>query len=302
MTTPSNQLILTGGDDTNEISFYILDIEKKAIVCKKAKTIELESLPPEKGRPLFRPFGISIDNKNIYIASNDKIGLFDKKSYDFIGCLDIPAFVNTHQILKHENLLFVCHTAINCIGIHDLQKHTNKFVKLPEGKILNELPIVNDVYEHDSVHLNSLLLERNRLFFCLHYRAQRKSRYGYYDLDTEKVSFLFDAGMCGHNIKIVDNFLYTLSTQEGDLLEFDMNTKQIVNYKLVNPKKVFLRGLEKYKKGIIFCGSLLYDENIAEDVKDPFIGYFDIQNKSMDIICQLKEPKWITDCCWIHEP
>ena len=130
MSNQNDWLLLTGGDEW-DISFYVLDIKTKDIVYKKTKQKELSSLPPEKGRPLFRPFGITTDDKFIYLASNDRIGMFNKSTFGFVKLLDIPAFINTHQIIKHDNFLFICHTAINCIGIHDLETKTNKFIKMP---------------------------------------------------------------------------------------------------------------------------------------------------------------------------
>lgn len=298
MMADRNQLILTGSDDSNQTSFYIVDIEKKSIVYKKNKIHELESLPPEKGRPLFRPFGVTTDDRYIYLASNDKIGLFNKDSYDFIKCLDINAFVNTHQILIENDILFVCHTAINCIGIHYLTTKENKFLKLPDCKFIDTLPSVNYVDEYDTVHINSLYLHDSKLYFCLHYRNQRKSRYGYFDMNNHSVTYFFDGGFCSHNIRIVDNILYSLSTKEGCLIEFDLNTKQTNYHMLVDPKKFFLRGLEKYKNGLIYCGSKLYTEDVQEYFVQPFIGYFDRQSKTTELICNLPEPKFITDICW----
>lgn len=298
MSNQNDWLLLTGGDE-DDISFYVLDIKTKDIVYKKTKQKELESLPPEKGRPLFRPFGISTDKNFIYLASNDKIGLFDKNSYEFVKILNIPAFVNTHQVLIHNNLLFVCHTAINCIGIHNLNTNQNKFLKLPSGEFIEVLPVVSDVYEHDTVHVNSLHIYGNKLFFCLHYRGQKKSRYGYFDLESENVNFLFDAGMCSHNIVIRDNLLFSVSTMHGNLIQYDLESKKISEYNLADPKKVFLRGLEIYGDGLIYCGSRSYTHGSNEI--NPYLGFFDLKNKTSHQYWDLKEPKYITDCCWIND-
>lgn len=297
MTEQSDWLLLTGGDE-DDISFYVFDIKNKSIVYKKTKQKELESLPPQKGRPLFRPFGISTDDKFIYLASNDRIGMFDKSTFDFIKLLDVPALVNTHQILKHDKFLFICHTAINCIGIHDLEAKENKFIKLPEGIVITDIPDhINDVNEYDTVHVNSLFLDNNKLYFCLHYRAQRKSRYGYIDLDSYKIKYLFDAGISCHNIQIYNNILYSLSTKQGNLIEYNLDKNDLTEHNLVDPNTVFLRGLEKYQDGLIFCGSKLYIDDV---LVHPYIGFFDIKNKTSHVHYTLTDPKWITDCCWYN--
>lgn len=295
MSNQNDWLLLTGGDE-DDISFYVLDIKTKDIVYKKTKQKELESLPPEKGRPLFRPFGISTDDKFIYLASNDRIGMFNKYTFDFVKLLDIPAVINTHQILKHENFLFICHTAVNCIGIHDLETTTNKFIKMPEGKLVTNIPDnITDVNEYDTVHVNSLFLEGNKLYFCLHYRAQRKSRFGFIDLNSYKVNYLFDAGINCHNIQIYGDTLYSLSTKQGNLIEYDLYNNHLAEYNLADPNIVFLRGLEKYNDGLIFCGSKLYTDEL---LVHPYIGFFDIKNKTFNVHYNLDDPKWITDCCW----
>jgi hypothetical protein len=297
MPTQCDRLLLTGSDD-DDISFYVLDIKNKSIVYRKTKQKELEGLPPTKGRPLFRPFGITTDDKYIYLASNDAIGQFDKFTFDFVKRLDVRAFVNTHQIIKHNKFLFICHTAVNCIGIHDLEEKTDKFLKLPEGKFVTDLP--DDIYdasEYDTVHVNSLLLQNDKLYFCLHYRAQRKSRFGFIDISTFKIKYLFEAGISCHNIQIYDDTLYSLSTKQGNIIEYNLEKNLLSEYHVADPNRVFLRGLEKYEDGLIFCGSKLYTDIIGT-VK-PYIGFFDINNKTYRMHYELTEPKRITDCCWL---
>jgi hypothetical protein len=298
MAEQNNRLLLTGGND-DDISFYVLDIKNKSIVYKKTKQKKLESLPPTKGRPLFRPFGITTDDQFIYLASNDRIGQFDKFTFDFIKLLDVPAFVNTHQILKHNKFLFVCHTAVNCIGIHDLEAKTDKFLKLPEGKFVTDLPNqINDASEFDTVHVNSLLLQHDRLYFCLHYRAQRKSRFGFIDINTFKIKYLFEAGISCHNIQIYEDTLYSLSTKQGNIIEYNLEKNLLSEYNVTDPSKVFLRGLEKYQGGLIFCGSKLYTDSLSEI--NPYIGFFNINDKTHKVYYELSQPKWITDCCWLN--
>lgn len=287
-----NCLIISGNGN---YSYYILDLISKQIIYKKEKISELVS-QFEKGRPAFRPFGLTTDENNIYVASNDKIAVFNKGTNNFERSLDIPAFVNTHQILKHKNVLYVCHTANNCIGIHDLEKNENLFYKFPECKIIYNLPTPNDVYQYDTVHVNSLCLKNNKLYFCLHYRGERKSKFGYIDLATMKTEWIFDGGISCHNIKIIDNKLYTLSTHEGKLLIFNLESKILQNFLLVNPNELFLRGMELYEnKLLIFCSNL----HETEFIIPPLIKSFNLDDSSIENFIELKEPGIITDCCLI---
>ena len=71
-----NRLLIT----TDECDFIIFDLDKSEIVHRQDKTKELDATHLKgQGRPTFRPFGIADDEEHIYIASNDRLGVFNKE-------------------------------------------------------------------------------------------------------------------------------------------------------------------------------------------------------------------------------
>jgi hypothetical protein len=61
-----------------------------------------------KGRASFCPFGITKDENIIYVASHLKIGMFDSKTYEYIGLVEgVSCNLNTHQILVDGDLMYI---------------------------------------------------------------------------------------------------------------------------------------------------------------------------------------------------
>ena len=116
------KLIIT----TNSSDFIVFDINSKSIVHRQEKTIGLDATHLEgQGRPTFRPFGITSDENSIYIASNDRLGKFNKTTYEFESLVEVPLYCNTHQILKDKDILYTCNTSVDTIGIYNLAKNIN---------------------------------------------------------------------------------------------------------------------------------------------------------------------------------
>lgn len=283
-----HHLIVTG--DETDYSFFVYDLINRQLYSKKSRQPELESRLLDQKRPTFRPFGISICNQNILIASNDIIGAFDRTTLEFIKILNVPAFTNTHQILNDNGTLFVCNASNDSIGIHNLETQQSKFLKFPELSIYDSIRTPLDAYELDTVHVNSLCKYNNSLYFCLHKKGN--SSFGVLDLSSEKAIMLCDAGRGAHNIRIIDDKLYSLSTATGHLIEIDLISKEIISYPIVNPNLVFLRGMEIYGNQILIACSNLYNN------PDPIISYLLIFNPENSIITPfmtLPEIKFITD-------
>jgi hypothetical protein len=60
------------------------DLDTKELIFSLPKNSELISDENKCiGRSPFRPFGISADSSKLYIASNDKIGMYDLLSFEF---------------------------------------------------------------------------------------------------------------------------------------------------------------------------------------------------------------------------
>jgi hypothetical protein len=296
-----SKLIVTG-DEINH-TFVVYDLQKRKTDFIKPKQIELESEFANKGRPPFRPFGITSQNERIIIASNNRICAFNKKTYEFIERLNIPAYVNTHQIILDGDYIFVCNTSNDSIGIHNLRIQESRFLTFPDLVITNKVRTPEDAYELDNVHVNSLYKKGNLLYFCLHKKGN--SSFGCLDLTSNKTEILFDAGIQSHNIRIIGNNLYSLSTATGDLIKVNLNDLKPIYYQIVDINKVFLRGMETYGNRLLIACSNRYDKPvILSNIKEfdpntaPLTSHLlicDPEKSTIDHFMDIPEIKFITD-------
>jgi len=265
---------------TDEHDFVVFDLRLNTITHRQPKTKELDSLNLQgKGRPTYRPFGVDVDDQYIYIASNDKLGKFDKTSYEFKGLIPLPMVINTHQIVKDQDTFYICHTAIDTIGIHDVKNKINKYINV---NLLNRVDIhlqPLNADQLDSRHLNSLFDAGDKVYFCRHNKNLVESDFGYFDkVNTFDIKLVARAGKCCHGIRVVDNYLYTLSTGTGEILMIDLNTNVSKPFKLVDSSSTFLRGLDVYDDKIIIGCSVNFKTNTKD--QSCYIVVVDIKNNT----------------------
>jgi hypothetical protein len=240
----SNIIITTSKKDS---TFLVYDIKEKKIIFDKERIEDLNDLSSEsKKRPTYRPFGIYRDSNDIFIASNSKIGHLDAKTYSYKGLLDnVKCFVNTHQILKHEEKLFICNTANDSLGIYDLNTKQNKYLMLENLKFVDDIDPLKDAYEKDKLHFNSILKYQDSLFLLLHKGGCSEI------LEIGLTDFQFknrikDIGSCNHNLAIYKDHLYSISTQTGKLMRHSFKSKENQFFDLhTNWGKFFLRGMKE---------------------------------------------------------
>lgn len=240
----SNIIITTSKQNS---SFLVYDIKEKKIIFDKERIEDLNDLSSEsKKRPTYRPFGIYRDSDDIFIASNSKIGHFDAKTYSYKGLLDnVKCFVNTHQILKHEEKLFICNTANDSLGIYDSNTKENKYLMLENFELVNDIDSPKDAYENDKLHFNSILKYQDSLFLLLHNRGDSEI------LEIGLTDFQFknkikDVGICNHNLVIYKDHLYSVSSLTGKMMRHSFESKENQFFDLhTNWSKFFLRGMKE---------------------------------------------------------
>jgi hypothetical protein len=198
----------------------------------------------------FRPFGCYWKDKNIFIATHNKLVQLNKKG-NLISEEELEGFYNTHQIIETDEVR--CYTNTG----HDLIKliYKNK-IKIIDCKILNE---TYDSNKDDSHHVNSLCLKDDKIFFCLHNNSvttKKPSQFFYIDLITDNIEYICEYGLSCHNCEIEGDFLYTLSTETGCFACINWKTKEIkFEVNLVKRKHYFLRGLQLTKNNFIIGAS-----------------------------------------------
>lgn len=164
-------------------------------------TENLKSIPFENGqentncdntRPAHRPFGVTWDADNIYIASRKSLLVYDSdlKWVDKIELLD----ENTHQIAMAGNKIAVCMTRKDCIGLLDPVNremslyHPNKgwgehpTLDYPNTHVsMEDWPKANE----ERYHINSVLPIGNRIFFLM----QKPCTLAELDLETDDIKY-----------------------------------------------------------------------------------------------------------------
>lgn len=273
--------------------FTIYNLETKEKTFTKESNKNLISNKIRQGqRPPLRPLGIDCDDEYIFVASHENICAFDKLTYNYVSKLDIKAFVNTHQIIKDDNIFYVVNSCNDSIGIFDLQTGESKYIDVRNLKVVHEVIDSDDVYVNDKHHVNSILIYEGKLYYCLHNKGQSPSVIGYFDLTTNDFGVLFEGGLCLHNMKILSNHLYTLSSGTGELIKINMSNKNIDTFKLVNEDIFFLRGLDIYNENLLIAHSSFssFREQKDTDVRNSFISHFNTTTEENSFFMQLDTP------------
>jgi len=260
-------------------TFLVYDLDGRLIHASPTNTeLNCEELTGQ-GRPIFRPFGIACDDDYLYIASHKKLGKYNKKTFEFYGLVDVPMFINTHQILKSHDDFYVCHTAVDAIGVHG--KINSAYFDVSKLKLVERPTTPIDVESHDTVHVNSIHEHDGKIYFCLHNRGRIPSQFGYFDKLTYQSKIIASVGLCCHEVQILNNTLYSLSSETGEIIEIDLDTEQPVTYRILNPDKTFLRGMDIQDDKIILCGSNRYT-NGSIPMNNCFIASFNTVTKTVN--------------------
>lgn len=277
----SDIIITTSKKDS---SFLVYGIKEKKIIFDKERIEDLNDLSSENmGRSTYRPFGIYRDYDDIFIASNSKIGHFDAKTYSYKGLLDnVRCFVNTHQILKHEEKLFICNTANDSLGIYDLNTKQNKYLILENLQLVDDVDFPKDAYEKDKLHFNSILKYKDSLFLLFHKKGYSEI------LEIGLTDFQFknkikNVGTCNHNLVIYKNHLYSISSLTGKLMRHSFESKENQFFDLdTRVDNFFLRGMKSInRKLFITFSKKLVRSGYQKSPKYCFILEYDLETQSI---------------------
>jgi len=251
-----SQIIIT--TDIND--FIIYDLNSEATIHRQGITAELDCKQlKDSGRPTFRPFGIAQDEDSIYIASNNRIGKFNKSNYEFDKLIKVPLWINTHQILKDGDTLYTCNSAIDTVGIYKPDQHQQ--LSLNYMKIYDQQFSPAYANQLDTRHINTIYNHNDDIYFVRHNRGIVASDIGLFDKRTLTPQILISVGKACHGITIVENVLYTLSTETGELIAIELSTLNVQKVKLVDPDSTFLRGLDFVDGNLVIGCSINYKKN-----------------------------------------
>lgn len=211
---------------------------------------ELEGL----GRSTLRPFGMAVEEEKVYIASNNKLAVYSQQDLSHIESIDVPLYINTHQIIKDGNVIYTCNTSTNTIGIYDIEAKQNWFLDVVTLQYVSLPHEPKHVDEYDTAHVNSLFDAGDKVYFCLHNKGKKSSEYGWIDKATREARIIASTGSCGHNVIVKDDVLYTLSTKTGEMHTVNLSTNKKNAFKIADSTTTFLRGMVYHNgKFIVGC-------------------------------------------------
>jgi len=283
-----NDFIITSSDQN--YTFICCQLENKKIkpFFYKEKISELEKQPQNVlARSNFFPFGIARNDQYICVISHTRLACFNSKTYEYLGIVEeCKTGVNSHQMLFDENdtdVLYICNTSNDSLTIFNFKTKENKYLLLKNNsfELVNSMNFNYDVYADDNYHFNSICQHKNSLFLLLSFKGKFSSKILEISKNNYQLINIIDhVGFFNHDLIATNNYLYTLSTQTGELIEYNRINTSIKKYKISAEFNFWwLRGMKKINNSIyVFIG-----KNLANNTNFPItiVREFDIESKKI---------------------
>ena len=285
-------ILFTGHNGDHQVSFYSLNsvtLDTKVI----SKINHLESELGDKGRSLFRPFGITQDNKRIYVASNEKIGCFNRQTFEYLGLFSRTGEVNTHQILYHDKHIYRCDTAVNCITRINIHTKEEIYYDVLNQKQVKSLPKTNSYNEKDVLHLNTITFHNGELYAVAHRIGNGGSSYFTLGLNFEYCHEHIEIGMSNHDLVFVNDEIYSLSTHNGALTT--IRGDRVIQDHLVSTRQHFLRGMVHHQGLLYIFANIPIFDGVLDCPVDDYAKLFiyDVSNRKVVKEKELKGVRYI---------
>tara|TARA_Y100001938_G_C8098770_1_gene440069 strand:+ start:1600 stop:2487 length:888 start_codon:yes stop_codon:yes gene_type:complete len=157
-----------------------------------------------------RPFGLTWNNENLFVANRTNLIKFDKnlnqvKHYDIF-------YGNPHQILEINGKIYSADTTVNAINVFDIK--TEKVEKLFDPEKQKRVEPKEPVHfrEMDVNHINSLHYDGNFLYILLHNWMKKASEYLKCDLNLKIIKRQKFNAFLAHCVFIDKGHVSTLDT------------------------------------------------------------------------------------------
>ena len=252
------KLIITRGIPSETFCLYDTDTENiKSIPFENGQ----ENTNCDDTRPAHRPFGITWDADNIYIASRKSLLVYDSdlKWVDKIELLD----ENTHQIAMAGDKIAVCMTRKDCIGLLDPKSKQIELYHPEKGwgdhPTLDYPTTLEEGQEQ--YHINSVVYKDGNLYFLMH----RPLMLGKLNLAEDK----FDLHS-GPNMAVLSHGII-FSESENDPYNFQTVKKTGVRVKF---NAQFNRNTgERTGRDLTYKNKEYFWRGIAGTVEDPVLSH-----------------------------
>lgn len=192
--------------------------------------------------PIHRPFGITFNNSDIYIAQSTGIIVLNENLEQKLLLENL--WHGIHQILVKDEHLFIVSPYMNCLKIYNLITNNMNYFKLKELSF-SEFPerfIGKDKlsFSYDLNHFNSIFINENRVFLTAHNHQFPSFILELTYPDLKLIEKHENLGKCIHNVYVENNEIFYLDSMGSKTIR---STKG-ANVHVTNKDKMFLRGFD----------------------------------------------------------
>lgn len=233
--SPSNEKYLLVGFDT----------ETGEVASIRARD-EFHDHNADPTRPSLRPFGITWDCSNLFIANRSDLLIFDQ-SMQLQEKLEGILGQNTHQIAYRDGEVIAALPRRDCISFTDVWSLERRFFN-PFTGWLNAVPESKD-QKDELYHINSVTVKGDLVYMLLHNRGDRCSQIAILDMRTGLTEWVVDTPcLKAHNLYVGPEGLGVLDT--GGMNNLWLGRRR---YTLYVSGAAFTRGLAGNSGGLA-CG------------------------------------------------
>ncbi len=186
------------------------------------------------GRPPCRPFGITWNADELFIANNRQLLVFDR-ALDYVRTAATPLQINTHQLAYRAPYVWAA------------SPWTNSLIAVPTGA--GPAPLEFDIFRQqvrpyversgaaadDANHVNSLLWADGSLYVAAHNLGRPSFILVFDAAELRLTGMIADAGFAIHGLARHDGELFWISTKSGEI-------RSDRGYRLALPQAGFARG------------------------------------------------------------
>jgi len=222
-------------------AFAVYDTESEVVELIPYVHALEDQLSYKVDKPPMHPYGITTDDKHIYIVSHRKVGQFDKCTFEFKGLHPIQTDINTHQLVFFHGELITANTQQHALSIYSCG-HTTLFDVCDADQHVNSLAVYND-----HLYVSIRYLSKDADFRCWIKVYDR-----YFNLVDQYNTIMRKQ----HNIHVDDTHVYTLCSRDYKLVKINRKTKKSQSVHLGLPPSYYMRGLQYHDDTMYIMASI----------------------------------------------
>lgn len=272
------KLILTVNHIDHAFALYdpeseVVEFQPYVDELEDQRALEMDKNP-------MRPYGITTDDKHIYLASHRRIGQFDKRTLEYKGLHPIETDINTHQLTFFRGKLVVANTHNH--GLSICSNGVTAFFDIISDRFVIE-PDRPDIKQNDgsnyfglTVHVNSLTVYDDHLYVSIRSVITNTGVIKVYDRNFTLVDTIRLNIVKMHNLHVDEHHIYTLCSSKHVIYKVDrtkqkftMVDRRCQSIKLDLPDTYYLRGMQYHDGKLYMMASLHPATYYTTDVREP---------------------------------